>query len=322
MSLASPDNQTAQKIAILRDRAHMLAQARQFFAERNTLEVDCPLLSPRASVDAHIDLIEAHPTPNETRYLHSSPEYGMKRLLSECMSDIYQISHVFRKGEQSRKHNPEFTMAEWYRRISYPEMIQETADFIRLFLGDLPLEIISYQEAFLTHCNLHPHRATTQELLQFIHSQNIPLYPDWDQEGKDALLNIILGSCIEPNLGNNTLTVLKEYPASQCALARTQKINGFDVAERFEIYYQGVELANGYHELTDASEQHRRFLEANQKRLALGKEELPIDTYFLSALEKGLPDCCGVAVGFDRLMMLRHNISDIADVIPFAWDIA
>lgn len=308
------------KFQILRDRADMFAKARAFFAKLSVCEVDCPILSPFAPVDAHIDLISAQPN-GEIRYLHSSPEYGMKRLLSEGSGDIYQISHVFRNEESSVKHNPEFTMAEWYRLgISFEEMIEETVNFIRLFLGELPYEIISYREAFQKFVGIDYLHASIDDLVLHLQKKGVDIYSSAIQEGKDAILNIALGVLVEPHLGQDKLSVLAYYPSSQAALAQTYWREDEKASERFEVYYQGIELANGYHELADSTEQRLRFEESNKDRVRLGKNTLPIDENFLKALEKGLPDCCGVAVGFDRLMMLRHGIKDIADVIPFAWD--
>lgn len=311
------------KISRLQDRACMLKAARNFFDQRGVLEVDCPILSSQASVDAHIDLISALYHGKEKCYLHSSPEFGMKRLLAEGIGDIYQLSHVFRDGELSQKHNPEFTMAEWYRLgFSFEQMIEETIQFIRIFLGSLSYSIVSYREIFLQKTGFDYVTASEQELFRYIQSQNIPFYPSVVKEGKDALLNLILGSQVEPYLGHGELCVLAYYPASQAALARKQWHGQEEVAERFEVYYQGVELANGYHELTDAHEQRHRFHEANALRLALGKEVLPIDENFLQALEKGLPDCCGVAVGFDRLIMLRQGEEDIERVLAWGWGVS
>ena len=311
------------KVKRLRDRALMLKAARHFFDQRGVLEVDCPILSAHASVDAHIDLISAAYRRNEKYYLHSSPEFGMKRLLAEGIGDIYQLSHVFRDGEWSPKHNPEFTMTEWYRLgFSLEQMIEETMEFIRLFLGDLPYHIVSYRDIFLQQTGIDYATASEQELFCYIQDQNIAFYPSVLEEGKDALLNLILGSQIEPQLGQGTLCALAYYPASQAALARKRWHGQEQVAERFEIYYQGIELANGYHELTHADEQRQRFYEANALRLAFGKEPLPIDENFLQALEKGLPDCCGVAVGFDRLLMLRQGQKEIAHVLAWEWDLA
>lgn len=311
--------QVNPKIQVLYDRGKMLAEARQFFHERNILEVDCPLITQAASVDAHIDLI--HVKNNDGwRYLHSSPEYGMKRLLAEGIGDIYQLAHVFREGEQSAKHNPEFTMAEWYRLgVSFEAMIAETIEFVRIFLGNLPYHVLSYREAFRTHLGIDYLYATNQELLSYVIKRGIIPYPGIEEEGKDSILNLLLGTFIEPKLGQNELCVLAYYPYTQAALAKTCLIDDELAAERFEIYYKGIELANGYHELADANEQRQRLKEANILRANLGKTELPIDEHFLKALEKGLPECCGVAVGFDRLMMMRHDLN-IVDVIPFSWE--
>lgn len=323
MSLASLVSPVTSKRARLQDRALMFKATRQFFDQRGVLEVDCPILSTQASIDPHIDLISALYLGQEKCYLHSSPEFGMKRLLADGIGDIYQLSHVFRDGEWSAKHNPEFTMTEWYRLgFSLEQMIEETVQFIRLFLGNLPHHVISYRDLFLEKTGINPFTASNQDLFRYIQNQNIPFYSGLIEEGKDALLNVILGSHIEPQLGHGHLCVLAYYPASQAALARKRWHEEEQVAERFEVYYQGMELANGYHELTDAHEQRLRFQEANASRLALGKEALPIDENFLQALEKGLPDCCGVAVGFDRLMMLRQRQTNIADVVAWGWKIA
>lgn len=310
---------TTDKIHALRDRGVMLAKARAFFSERGVLEVDCPLITEEASVDAHIDLIEVD-GGSGIRYLHSSPEYGMKRLLADGIGDIYQLAHVFRKGEVSGKHNPEFTMAEWYRLgITFEEMIEETADFVRLFLGALPLRILSYRDAFKENLGIDYLNASIQELIALLESHGIHPYAGIENEGKDAILNLLLGSLIEPHLGKGEICALAYYPSTQAALAKRALRDDEPVAERFELYYNGIELANGYHELADAKEQRERLKESNEHRVQLGKTPLPIDEKFLVALEKGLPECCGVAVGFDRLMMLRHG-KEIGDVIPFAWD--
>ncbi len=308
------------KIAILQDRAELLSQARAFFKNLNIVEVDCPIITKFASVDAHIDLIPSFYSGLETRYLHSSPEYGMKRLLAKGMGDIYQLSHVFRDGECGHKHNPEFMMAEWYRiGISFEEMMHETCDFISLFLGKVKREVFSYREVFEKFAGFDYLYANNGDLLNYLKTNNIEVYPEILNEGKDALLNLILGTIIEPQLGLEGLCVLAYYPASQAALAQTQIREDETVAERFEVYYKGIELANGYHELANAAEQRDRLNEANKHRLLLQKNSLPIDEYFLEALAKGIPDCCGVAVGFDRLMMLRHNAKHISQVIPFDW---
>lgn len=289
--------------AVLCDRAAMLGAVRHFFHERNILEVDCPMLSHAAPIDPHIDLFDTEITPGVRGYFHSSPEYGMKRLLARQIGSIYQLSHVYRKGEAGAKHNPEFTLIEWYRmQTSFNRFLNETLDLIHLFLGNLSHEILPYGEA-----------------LQRYAGSDLKAH-GFEADDPEELLNLVWGSIVEPELGKEGLTVITDYPPDQAALAETRIVNGQKVAERFEIYFKGVELGNGYHELTDHEEQQKRLEEANAKRKELGKEPLPIDNYFLEALQIGLPDSYGIAVGFDRLMMLRHETDDIASVLPFSWE--
>jgi len=303
--------------AILRDRSHMLAALRAFFHERGVLEVDCPLLSHHAPIDAHIDLFEVNLGNEKKGYLHSSPEYGMKRLLARDLGAIYQLSHVFRQGEAGAKHNPEFTLIEWYRPgFSFEAFLAETIDLISLFIGKLPYEILTYHQAFETYGKIDDRRASTQDLIQKI--DEVGIHPE--TEDREELLNLLWGCIIEPHFGKDKLTVIIDFPASQAMLAQTRVVNGEEVAERFEISYNQMELGNGYHELIDPQEQERRLHEANQKRIELGKEMLPVDHHFLQALQSGLPDAYGIAIGFDRLMMLRHQVNEIASVLPFSWN--
>ncbi|MFI5420444.1 MAG: EF-P lysine aminoacylase EpmA [Nitrososphaerales archaeon] len=305
------------KIKILQDRAAMFAQARAFFAQRGVVEVDCPALSHAACVDTHIDVMSVEMGRNQTGYLHTSPEYGMKRLLAQGMEDIYQLSHVFRKGELSARHEPEFTMVEWYRRgFSFEKMINETLAFTHLFLGERPSQTFTYREVVQEYAGIDYVSADTQALLRSAEKQGLELSQDTRKSDRDTLLQCLMSFLVEPKLPHEKLIVIRDYPATQAALAKTHLRGDEEVAERFEIYFNGLELANGYHELADAKEQKRRFEEANVERQKLGKEALPIDENFLAALKRGLPDCCGVAVGFDRLMMLRHGVIEIQDVIP------
>lgn len=310
------------KTAILRDRAHMLQTVRAFFDEKQVLEVDCPALSQAAPIDQYIDVMQVIPKKGEVSYLHTSAEYGMKRLLVAGMPDIYQLSHVFRKEEMSPLHQPEFMMAEWYRiGFSFEEMIEETLEFIRLFVGPLPKTVLTYRELFSYFLQIDSEKATLSDLLHCasIHHLHLPeSATTWD---KETLLQLLLGTLIEPKLGKDALFVLTHYPASQAALAKTSTLlDKTQVAHRFEIYYQGIELANGYEELTDAFELRKRFEKANEERKKAGKEALKMDEEFLKALEKGLPNCCGVAVGFDRLMLLRHKVKDLKDILPFPFE--
>lgn len=316
------------RLEILRDRARQLAAVRTFFAKRNVCEVDTPLLSRGAALDAHIDLFATEESADTLRYLHSSPEFAMKRLLADGLGDIYQLAHVYRFGELSHKHQPEFTMLEWYRvGMSFNAFMDETLELLRVILGPLPKQHLTYAEGLKRYTNLDLFGSSNEELMQFLKDKGVKSYSEQNANSmnhRDDLLNQILGLFIEPNLGwesdSPTLTIFSHYPASQAALARTTMQEGNVVAERFEVYCQGLELANGYHELADYNEQKQRFEETNQLRIALGKKDLPVDAFFLDALKKGLPDSCGVAVGFDRLMMLRHKVDSITSVIPFSWD--
>lgn len=310
----------ASKNKLLKDRAHMFAQVRAFFQQRHVLEVDVPILGHGAPIDTHIDVMEISLLGGEKGYLHSSPEYAMKRLLAEGLGDIYQMSHVFRDGECGHLHNPEFTMVEWYRvGMRFESLIQETLEFIRLFVGELSSETLTYREAFQRYAQIDYLDTTAADLYRVAHTHCLSLSPDAATWDKETLLHFVMGFVIEPALPKNQLTVIRDYPAHQCALAQTSIREGEAIGERFEIYCQGVELANGFHELTNSQEQRSRFEKENAQRSALGKKSLPIDERFLKALEKGLPDSCGVAVGFDRLMLLRHQKTHLDDVLPFSW---
>ena len=285
----------------------MLARARAFFAERDVLEVDTGALVRCAPNDSNIDCIG---TDQDGGFLHTSPEYAMKRLLSEGLGDCYFLGHVFRKGELGSLHNPEFTMVEWYRlNISFEEMIQETCEFLFLFLGAQKIERVSYRKAFQRFAGINYSEISLKELREITKS-------DWERE---TCLHYLLTHKIEPELGQGCLTVISDYPPYEAALACVVQKNGEKVAERYEIYHRGIELCNGYHELSDAKELRKRFEEKNQARVAEGKEPYAIDEKFLAALEN-LPECCGVALGFDRALMLHLKLQSIKQVIPFAWD--
>ena len=307
------------KIVILKDRALLFQKVRSFFSDKNVFEVDTPILSRAAPIDEHIEIMSVNLEKDQLGYLHSSPEYAMKRLLSLGAGDIFQMSHVFRLGEISPRHNPEFTMVEWYRiGAAFPAFIEETVEFIRLFLGNISSSILPYREAFLRFANIDYVKASEKELLTCAKAHNIELSTSSPPD-KETLLHLLMGFVIEPHLGKDEILVLTDYPASQAALAETVQKEDELVAKRFEIYYHGIELANGYSELTDASVQKERLLETLKKRKQDQKEDLPLDENFLKALAMGIPRCCGVAVGFDRLMMLRHNTSHLEDILPLAW---
>ncbi len=296
----------------------MLARVRAFFAARNVLEVDTPILSPTAPIATHIDVMHVGVAPGQVGYLHTSPEHAMKRLLAMGSGDIYQLGHVFRAAEMGRKHNPEFMMIEWYRlQLDYDAFIEETLDVIRLFVGELPSERLTYRAALIRFagCDI---TASDAELYAAAGKHEL-LPKDFDPSDRDGLFNLLFSFLVEPHLGQEQLTVICDYPASQAALAKTRLLDGQLVAARYEIYFKGIELANGYDELTDAREQRRRYISDNEERVRRGKDALPLDEAFLEAIEHGFPDCRGVAVGFDRLLMLRTELASISDVLPFTW---
>lgn len=276
----------------------MLRKARSFFEERGYLEADPCALMRGAPLDSHVEPIPVAITPTETAYLHTSPEFALKRLLSAGSGNLYFLGHVFRQGEIGARHNPEFCMVEWYRLAAdYRDFIAETASFLSLFLGPLPLEFLSYRDAFA--------RYATGDIA------TLGGNPAWSAAEQ---LDFRLTTQVEPHLGRGCITALIDFPPEQAALARID--NGF--ARRFELYVEGLELANGYHELAQSEEQHRRFTAENQARSSRGKKPLPLDLAFLQALDQ-LPDCCGVSVGFDRLLMLQQKAPHIGQVLPFTW---
>lgn len=286
----------------------MLAAVRQFFADRNVLEVDTPILSKAAPIATQIEVMTVHFVNGKRGYLHTSPEYAMKRLLAEHPIDMYQLSHVFREGESSERHNPEFTMVEWYRMgFNLQDLIDETVELIELFIGPQKPTFTTYRDLFLQHCGFDPFQVTLEELPK--------TNPSWSV---DTWLDYYMSFTIQPKMKG--LTVIRSFPASQAALARLKQEGPNLVAERYEIYYDGLELSNGFYELTDPIEQRLRFENDIKDRDALGKPALPIDEEFLKALEKGLPECSGVAVGFDRLLMLQQKAASIKEVVPFTWD--
>ncbi|MEI8300768.1 MAG: EF-P lysine aminoacylase EpmA [Chlamydiota bacterium] len=303
-------------LARLQDRALMFKTVRTFFQERAVLEVDVPILSSTAPIDPYIDILETEASFNQKGYLHSSPEYGMKKLLAQGLHNIYQMSHVYRKEELSPKHAIEFTMIEWYRSpFSFLDLLEETRMLITLFLNDLPYEIIHYSFALKQAHGIDPLLLSVEELALFCKTLGLSI----ESSDKDVYLSF-LWDLAEKTLGQNKLTFITHFPASQAALSNTFEEGGINYAARFECYHQGLELANGYHELTDPKEQRKRLIENSLKRNSLGKSFLPIDNNFLKALESlAGKDFYGVAVGFDRLMMLRHQVHHIQDILPLTW---
>ena len=307
----------------------MLARIRTFFAARGVLEVETPALSVAAIGDPHLAsfvTVYSGPGPRHGRtlYLHTSPEFPMKRLLAAGSGCIYQIARVFRDGEAGRLHNPEFTLLEWYRiGFDHHRLMDEVAELATELLGGrVPLaepERLSYRAAFQSYLGLDPHRAIVAELAVCAERFGVSIPPGMPTDETDPWLDLLLTHCIEPRLGAGRLTFLHDYPASQAALARLQPGDP-PVGERFELYLDGIELANGFHELGDAGEQRRRFEAENAARRVQGLPEMPLDEHLLAALAAGLPDCAGVALGFDRLAMLAAGKQSLAEVLTFPFE--
>jgi elongation factor P--(R)-beta-lysine ligase len=305
----------------LRLRAELLTRLRTFFATRDFLEVETPLLSADTVIDRHLDPIPVTmPSDGRTMWLQTSPEFAMKRLLASGAERIYQVTHAFRAAEVGEHHNPEFTMIEWYR------VGDSMATGMKL-LGELACELlevdrisqISYAEAFQQFVGIDPHSATVFELERAAASHNMAVPDNMPSEDRDEWLNLLLATLVEPQLGSERPEILFDYPASQAALAQVRD-DSPPVAERFELYVNGIELANGYHELLDAATLRERNEQTNRQRVADGKTALPEESRLLSAMEHGLPNCVGVALGFDRLVMIAAGASKLSDVMAFPID--
>ncbi|MBK1693612.1 EF-P lysine aminoacylase GenX [Chromatium weissei] len=311
--------QPSAPLANLRARAELLAKLRKFFAEVGVLEVETPLLSTAAVTDAALASFAVHHANGEPcGYLHTSPEFPMKRLLAAGSGAIYQICKVFRDGERGRRHHAEFTLLEWYRPDwNYQQLMDEVAAVVRLALAQptLPIEKISYRELFRNRLALDPWTVSTAELQTAAQTAGITNAQQLELT-HDGWLDLLLTHCLEKHLGQNTLTFIYDYPPSQAALARI-RMDAKPVAERFELYLQGIELANGFTELGDAAEQRARFEADLAERQTQHLPLPPIDEHFLAALAAGLPDCAGVALGLDRLLMLAINTTHIDSVLAF-----
>ena len=303
--------------SMLAHRSAVMMHARHFFGDRGVLEVDTPIVVNAPVTDVHIHSarveIAASPRPY---FLHTSPEYAMKRLLAAGSGDIFQICRVVRGFEHGPQHNAEFTLIEWYRLgYTLDRLMSEVEHLVRTLLSDVAFpmssERITYQEAFLRELRLDPLVATIEELATVAKTVGFE-----GRAQRDELLELLMGTVIGPRLGRNGLTFIYAYPATQAALAR---INPADprTALRFELYCKGMELANGFQELTSAAEQRARFEHDNDERRHRGLPTYEIDERLLAALEYGFPDCAGVALGFDRTMMLAAGVEHIEEVLAF-----
>jgi lysyl-tRNA synthetase class 2 len=303
----------------LRARAKVLAQIRHFFAERNVLEVETPVLSRCAVSDPFIDSLEVSfgfqpGVEDERLYLQTSPEYAMKRLLAAGIGDIYSMAKVFRNGESGRRHNPEFTMLEWYRQgFDDRQLMAEVDALLRSVIPNLEVSYLSYAQLFESELGLDPHTASLEQLQRVCREHVDAPFEDDD---RDTWLNLLMSHVLEPRLQGAVF--IHSYPASMAALAQLREDEqGRPVAARFELFVNGIELANGYHELTDAAEQERRLQADQQQRAALGLPQRPLEQRLVQALEAGLPDCAGVALGVDRLVMLALGVDGLEQVVSF-----
>ncbi len=314
--------------SVLRLRAELLARIRAFFAEEGFLEVDTPLLSADTVVDRHIDPLWVDVPGWGRRWLQTSPEFCMKRLLAAFGGPtsagmpgemaIYQICHVFRAEEFGPLHNPEFTMVEWYRvGQSMGEGMDCLSRLADRLLGRGPAQTITYAGVFQQWVGLDPHTASAEQLREAVRAAGISPPESLRPDDRDGWLDLLLSLCIQPKLQG--VWIVYDYPATQAALARIRP--GLPpVAERFELYVDGIELANGYQELCDPEELRRRNRCNNQLRQADGKPPLPEESRLLAAMEAGLPSAVGVALGFDRLVMIAAGANTLAEVLPFPFD--
>jgi elongation factor P--(R)-beta-lysine ligase len=318
-------------------RAQLLRAVREFFDGRGYIEVDTPLLSADIVVDAWLEPIIADVRADartyrepisEVRYLQTSPEFAMKRLLAAGCTAIYQLGKVFRHGESGRRHNPEFTMVEWYRlddslgdqMAVVEDLVCHVLDVVGKVLPR-PFERLAYDDAFRQHTGRTVLREPVITLHDLARQHQLSPPPGLDANDRDGWLNWLLAELVEPKLGQMRPVFLCDYPPTQAALARTEsRADGQPVAKRFELYIAGVEYCNGYDELTDPAVLRERNRQENSKRRAAGLRTLPVESRLLAAMERGLPPCSGVALGFDRLAMLAMGAECIDEIIPFPWD--
>jgi elongation factor P--(R)-beta-lysine ligase len=311
--------QPAASPKMLRARAGLLRRLREFFNQRDVLEVETPLLCSSGITDPAIEplMVASAVSLSAPRYLQTSPEYAMKRLLSAGSGSIFQIARAFRDGEAGSRHNPEFSLLEWYRiGFDHHQLMAELAELVAYCLGPRPVEYIAYRQLFLRHLAIDPFTASITELKQRACDEIDVGTVSGD---RDLWLNLLMSHLVEPKLRGRGMCFVYDYPASQAALSRIVEVDGFPVGQRFELYVDGMELANGYCELTDTAEQRRRFVADNDRRREFGLAERPLDEYLLAAMEAGLPDCAGVALGIDRLLMLATGADDIRQVLAFDW---
>jgi len=317
--------QPTATIGTLRERARLIATVRAFFAARGIWEVETPVLGQGGSTDVHlVSLSSLARTDKGQRklWLQTSPEFHMKRLLAADSGPIFQLAKSFRDGEVGARHNIEFTMLEWYRPgFTLAQLIEETTALVEHVLPQSPGPVVyyRYRELFHRHLEVDPFTTSLVTLRALAAERGNMSAQALAEEGRDTCLDLLMGMVIEPTLGQQELSVVVDYPASQAALARRhQDADGEWVASRFELYLNGIELANGYDELTDAEEQRQRFDADNAERRRLGLPEVDVDVHLLAALEQGLPASSGVALGLDRLIQLALGKARLEEVLAFS----
>ncbi len=316
----------ATLLRALQLRARLYRMARDFFQTRGVLEVETPILSAAGNTEPNIDgfctAFSGHVDAGaRMRWLRTSPEYPLKRLLAAGVGDCYELGRVFRNGEAGGRHNPEFSMLEWYRvGWDHRRLINETAALVQSALAlvgrKAQVEVVAYRQLFVERLGLDPATASVDALRAPLAAQHI----DPDGLSRDDWLDLLMTHRLQPAFARDHITVVHDYPASQCALARVRPGTP-PRAERFELFLGPLELANGYHELNDAAEQRRRFESDNQRRAARGLPQLPLDENLLAVLDM-LPDCAGVALGVERLLMCMAQTDAIADVLAFPFAVA
>jgi elongation factor P--(R)-beta-lysine ligase len=316
------DWQPSTSLGMLQHRAELLAALRNFFFQHGVREVDVPILGRFTVTDSNIESISAI-VFKDIGYLQTSPEYFMKRLLAAGSGDIYCLGKAFRDDEVGQRHNPEFTMLEWYRcNWDEHQLIDEVSELIsQIYTANghpsLAIHKTTYAEIFAQVLGIDPHAAELDELQKLAVAASSD---SWASETRANCLDLLFSVRVEPQLPKG-LAFIYDYPACQSALAQADvNIDGYRVSRRFEAFLNGMELANGYFELRDLAEQGRRFDQDLKHRAAFNKPLIPVDKYLMVALEKGLPSCAGVALGVDRLLMQLQGAGSIAEVLPFSWD--
>lgn len=311
------DWRPSASLEALHARARLLASIRQFFAARQVLEVETPLLASAGVTDPALKPFCVD-TAAGVRFLQTSPEYAMKRLLAAGSGDIYQLAKAFRADEQGARHNPEYTLLEWYRLgFTHHQLIREVAELLLLVLDRPGWQVWPWEQLFSHVLNLDAANSNVQQLADCATKVLGHEPPDLDRNG---LLDLLMSHAIEPAIAPWGMVFVVDYPASQAALARRFERGGSLWGARFECYVDGIEIANGYWEASDAHDLRTRFSADNQIRVSRGLPEYPLDERLLAAMEAGLPDCAGVALGVDRVLMLQEHSERIDNTLAFAWD--